>query len=89
MIKTSIIPIILTIITFQILNLNSLGTIHNVDLSSIKSDFNFNIILAIPAILIIILAMFKVPLKYNMGLSIIIAISLAFFFPKYVLKSNS
>ena len=80
MIKPSIIPIILTIITFQILNLNSLGTIHNVDLSSIKSDFNFNIILAIPAILIIILAMFKVPLKYNMGLSIIIAISLAYFF---------
>lgn len=79
MLKSGLIPFILTCLTFQLLNLKTQGSIVSPDLSGIKADFSFNIILILPALLIIVLSLFKVSLKYNMLSSIICGIILAYF----------
>lgn len=82
MIKTAIIPIILTIITFQIFNLQEIKSLQEVNLSGIRADFHFNIILVLPAILIIIFSLFKLPLKYNMSISIFCAVLISYIYQK-------
>lgn len=79
MFKTCIIPFILTLITFQAFNLNykALNTSNN--LSLLAEAFNFNLILILPALIIIVLSIFKINIRITMALSVISAMLLTFF----------
>lgn len=77
MFRTCIIPLILTIATYQIFNLGIDARVDKESIEMIREIFNFNILLIIPTLSIIILSILKVDLKINMiisiGLSIIFA----------------
>lgn len=77
MFKTCVIPLILTIITFQIFNLGIDVNLNTKSISAIAEIFNFNILLIIPTVSIIILSILKLDLKINMIISILISIIFA------------
>lgn len=86
MFKTCVIPFILTVLTFQLFNLNSTSKLDTSSINSIAEIFNFSIFLLIPTISIIILAIFKVKLIINMSVSIVFAIILSVFIQNSSLK---
>ena len=83
MLKTSIIPFIATCLFYLFLGLKSSTSPVNIDATNIfKENYNLNIVVIVPAILIIILSLFKVNVKKTMLLSIFISFIIAMFFQK-------
>lgn len=80
MIKTSIIPFVMTCLFYLFLGLKSTVSSVNIDVTEIfKQNYNLNIIVIIPAILIIILSILKINVKKTMLVSIIISFIIAMF----------
>ena len=83
MLKTSIIPFIATCLFYLFLGLKSSTSPVSIDATNIfKENYNLNIVVIVPAILIIILSLFKVNVKKTMLLSIVISFIVAMFFQK-------
>lgn len=80
MFKTSIIPFIISMIFYTIISLifplhNTAKAINN----EIVNAFNVNIVVLIPALIIIVFAMFKINVKISMLVSIVVAFLLSIF----------
>ena len=83
MLKTSIIPFITSCLFYLFLGLKSSTSPVGIDATNIfKENYNLNIVVIVPAILIIILSLFKVNVKKTMLLSIFISFIIAMFFQK-------
>ena len=83
MLKTSIIPFVTTCLFYLFLGLKSSTSPVGIDATNIfKENYNLNIVVIVPAILIIILSLFKVNVKKTMLLSIVISFIIAMFFQK-------
>ena len=83
MFKTSIIPFVATCLFYLFLGLKSSTSPVGIDPTNIfKENYNLNIVVIVPAILIIILSLFKVNVKKTMLLSIVISFIIAMFFQK-------
>ena len=80
MIKTSIIPFIVTCLFYLLLGFKSTVSNISVDVTEIfKQNYNLNIIVIIPAILIVILSILKINVKKTMLVSIVISFIIAIF----------
>ena len=80
MIKTSIIPFIVTCLFYLFLGFKSKVSNISVDVTEIfKQNYNLNIVVIIPAILIIILSILKINVKKTMLVSIVISFIIAMF----------
>ena len=80
MIKTSIIPFIVTCLFYLLLGFKSTVSNISVDVTEIfKQNYNLNIIVIIPAILIVILSILKINVKKTMLVSIVISFIIAMF----------
>ena len=80
MIKTSVIPFIVTCLFYLFLGFKSKVSNISVDVTEIfKQNYNLNIIVIIPAILIIILSILKINVKKTMLVSIVISFIIAMF----------
>lgn len=77
MFRTCILPLILTIATYQIFNLGIEARVDKESIEMIREIFNFNFLLIIPTLSIIILSILKIDLKINMLISIVISIVFA------------
>lgn len=80
MFKTCVIPLVLTVITFQVFNFGIDANIDRHSIEALRIIFNFNPILMIPTITIIVLSIFRVNLKINLIISIAISIFFAAIF---------
>ena len=88
MFKTSIIPFVITCLFYLFLGLKSSTSPVSIDATNIfKENYNLNIVVIVPAILIIILSLFKVNVKKTMLLSIFISFIIAIFFQKETVAS--
>ena len=88
MIKTSIIPFVMTCLFYLFLGLKSTVSSVNIDVTEIfKQNYNLNIIVIIPAILIIVLSLLKINVKKTMLISIIISFIIAMFIQKDSISS--
>ena len=80
MIKTSIIPFVMTCLFYLFLGFKSTVSNISVNVTEIfKQNYNLNIIVIIPAILIIILSILKINVKKTMLLSIVVSLIIAMF----------
>ena len=80
MIKTSIIPFIVTCLFYLLLGFKSTVSNISVNVTEIfKQNYNLNIIVIIPAILIVILSILKINVKKTMLVSIVISFIIAIF----------
>ena len=83
MLKTSIIPFITSCLFYLFLGLKSFTSPVSIDATNIfKENYNLNIVVIIPAILIIILSLLKVNVKKTMLVSIVISFIISMFFQK-------
>ncbi|WP_062551348.1 Na+/H+ antiporter NhaC family protein [Peptoniphilus phoceensis] len=80
MFRTCVIPLILTLISFQIFNFGSEAELNYDSLKSIADMFNFNFLLIIPTLSIILLAILKVDIRLNLIISIVLSIIFAVIF---------
>ena len=88
MLKTSIIPFITSCLFYLFLGLKSSTSPVSIDATNIfKENYNLNIVVIVPAILIIILSLFKVNVKKTMLVSIVISFIIAMFFQKEIVTS--
>ena len=77
MFRTCVIPLILTLISFQIFNFGSEAEVNYDSLKSIADMFNFNFLLIIPTLSIILLAILKVDIRLNLIISIVLSVIFA------------
>ena len=83
MIKTSIIPFIVTCLFYLLLGFKSTVSNISVDVTEIfKQNYNLNILVIIPAILIIVLSLLKINVKKTMLVSIVISFVISIFIQK-------
>ncbi|RRD37388.1 Na+/H+ antiporter NhaC family protein [Fusobacterium nucleatum] len=83
MIKTSIIPFIVTCLFYLFLGFKSTVSSVSVGVTEIfKQNYNLNIVVIIPAILIIIFSLLKINVKKTMLVSIVISFIIAMFIQK-------
>ena len=88
MIKTSIIPFIVTCLFYLFLGFKSTVSSVSTDVTEIfKQNYNLNIVVIIPAILIIILSVLKINVKKTMLVSIVISFIIAMFIQKDSMSS--
>jgi len=88
MFKTSIIPFIASCLFYLFLGLRTSVSAISIDVTEIfKENYNLNTVVIIPAILIIILSLFKVNVKKTMLVSIVISFIIAVFFQKETVAS--
>jgi NhaC family Na+:H+ antiporter len=86
MLKTGLIPLILTSFIYLILSqLYPISITNTILLSEIIKTFNPQPILLLPALIIFILAVFQVEVKISMIISIVIASVIAIFYQQYSL----
>lgn len=80
MVKTSVIPFIVTCLFYLLLGFKSTVSNISVDVTEIfKQNYNLNTIVIIPAILIILLSLLKINVKKTMLVSIVISFIIAMF----------
>ena len=80
MVKTSVIPFIVTCLFYLFLGFKSTVSNISINVTEIfKQNYNLNIIVIIPAILIVILSILKINVKKTMLVSIIISFIIAIF----------
>lgn len=77
MFRTALVPFILTIITYQLFNLNVDININTDSINSIAQIYNFTWILLLPTIMIIVFSIMKIPLIITLISSIALSIILA------------
>ena len=83
MIKTSIIPFIVTCVFYLFLGFKSTISPVSVDVTEIfKQNYNLNIVVIIPAILIIVLSLLKINVNKTMLISIVVSFIIAMFIQK-------
>ncbi|WP_336161249.1 Na+/H+ antiporter NhaC family protein [Fusobacterium polymorphum] len=83
MIKTSIIPFIVTCVFYLFLGFKSTISPVSVDVTEIfKQNYNLNIVVIIPAILIIVLSLLKINVKKTMLISIVVSFIISMFIQK-------
>lgn len=83
MIKTSIIPFIVTCLFYLFLGFKSTVSSAGVDVTEVfKQNYNLSIVVIIPAILIIILSALKINVKKTMLVSIVISFFISIFIQK-------
>ena len=83
MIKTSIIPFIVTCVFYLFLGFKSTVSFVSLDVTEIfKQNYNLNIVVIIPAILIIVLSLLKINVKKTMLISIVVSFIIAMFIQK-------
>ena len=83
MIKTSIIPFIVTCLFYLFLGFKSTVSSVSVGVTEIfKQNYNLNIVVIIPAILIIVLSLLKINVKKTMLISIVVSFIIAMFIQK-------
>ncbi|CKG93220.1 Malate-2H(+)/Na(+)-lactate antiporter [Fusobacterium polymorphum] len=83
MIKTSIIPFIVTCLFYLFLGFKSTVSFVSLDVTEIfKQNYNLNIVVIIPAILIIVLSLLKINVKKTMLISIVVSFIIAMFIQK-------
>ena len=83
MIKTSIIPFIVTCVFYLFLGFKSTVSFVSLDVTEIfKQNYNLNIVVIIPAILIIVLSLLKINVKKTMLISIVVSFIIAIFIQK-------
>ncbi|WP_336153819.1 Na+/H+ antiporter NhaC family protein [Fusobacterium polymorphum] len=83
MIKTSVIPFIVTCLFYLFLGFKSTVSNISVDVTEIfKQNYNLNIVVIIPAILIIVLSLLKINVKKTMLISIVVSFIIAMFIQK-------
>ena len=83
MIKTSVIPFIVTSLFYLFLGFKSTVSSVSVGVTEIfKQNYNLNIVVIIPAILIIIFSLLKINVKKTMLVSIVISFIIAMFIQK-------
>ena len=83
MIKTSIIPFIVTCVFYLFLGFKSTISFVSLDVTEVfKQNYNLNIVVIIPAILIIILSALKINVKKTMLVSIVISFFISIFIQK-------
>ena len=88
MIKTSIIPFIVTCLFYLLLGFKSTVSNISVDVTEIfKQNYNLNIIVIIPAILIVILSILKINVKKTMLISIVVSFIISMFIQKETVVS--
>lgn len=74
MIKTSIVPFIMTCIFYTVLGLTTKPVMLNIDLKSIfTNNFNLSAITIVPAILILLMSILKIDVKLTMFVNIIVS----------------
>ena len=80
MIKTSVIPFVVTCLFYLLLGFKSTVSNISINVTEIfKQNYNLNIIVIIPAILIVILSILKINVKKTMLVSIVISFIIAMF----------
>lgn len=77
MFRTCILPLALTLLTYQIFNLGINPKIDKEGINLIREIFNFHWLLVIPTLSIILLSILKVDLKINLVISIVLSIIFA------------
>lgn len=83
MIKTSVIPFIVTSLFYLFLGFKSTVSSVSVGVTEIfKQNYNLNIVVIIPAILIIVLSLLKINVKKTMLISIVVSSIIAIFIQK-------
>ncbi|RRD22673.1 Na+/H+ antiporter NhaC family protein [Fusobacterium canifelinum] len=83
MIKTSIVPFIVTCLFYLFLGFKSTVSSAGVDVTEVfKQNYNLSIVVIIPAILIIILSALKINVKKTMLVSIVISFFISIFIQK-------
>ena len=83
MIKTSVIPFIVTCVFYLFLGFKSTISFVSLDVTEVfKQNYNLNIVVIIPAILIIILSALKINVKKTMLVSIVISFFISIFIQK-------
>ena len=88
MIKTSIIPFIVTSLFYLFLSFKSKVSNISVDVTEIfKQNYNLNMLVTIPAILIVILSILKINVKKTMLISIVVSFILSMFIQKETIVS--
>lgn len=80
MVKTSVVPFVVTCLFYLLLGFKSTISNISVNVTEIfKQNYNLNIIVIIPAILIVILSILKINVKKTMLVSIVISFIIAIF----------
>ena len=88
MIKTSIIPFIVTCLFYLFLGFKSKVSNISVDVTKIfKQNYNLNMLVIIPAILIVILSILKINVKKTMLISIVVSFIISMFIQKETVVS--
>ena len=88
MIKTSIIPFIVTSLFYLFLSFKSKVSNISVDVTEIfKQNYNLNMLVTIPAILIVILSILKINVKKTMLISIVVSFIISMFIQKETIVS--
>lgn len=88
MIKTSIIPFIVTCLFYLFLGFKSKVSNISVDVTKIfKQNYNLNMLVIIPAILIVILSILKINVKKTMLISIVVSFIISMFIQKETIVS--
>ena len=83
MIKTSVIPFIVTSLFYLFLGFKSTVSSVSVGVTEIfKQNYNLNIVVIIPAILIIVLSLLKINVKKTMLISVVVSFIIAIFIQK-------
>ncbi|MCT4583835.1 MAG: Na+/H+ antiporter NhaC family protein [Peptostreptococcaceae bacterium] len=86
MIKTSIIPFIVTCILYAIISLKTpLNFLGNTIDNDILATFNISVLVLLPSFIIIILSLFKVNVKLSMLISIVISFLISITYQNYSL----
>ncbi|CDZ75403.1 NA+/H+ antiporter NHAC [Peptoniphilus sp. ING2-D1G] len=81
MFKTSIVPTILTLIFYYIIGLRAgSSSVDYKTINLLKDNFNLETVMILPALVIVVLSLFKVDVKKTMSVSIVCAILLSYFF---------
>ncbi len=84
MLRTGLLPLLLTIGLYTVLSLfNPMEEIHGEAMASLRENFVISWVVLLPATAMLILPMFKVPIKISMAVSIVIALAIALFVQKF------
>ncbi len=86
MLRTALLPTLLTILLYTVLSFfNPMSQVSEDALAALKDSFAISWVVLLPAIAMLVLPLCKVPIKTSMAVSIVIALVLALFVQKFSL----
>lgn len=87
MMKTALVPFILTCVFYLVLGLSAEDGNADINASVLfQREFNMTVLAVLPALIILVLAVFRVQVAYTMEASIVCAFIISLVFQKYDLK---